>query len=192
MTEPHFNHRHLPQPWFDAPNHHYTCQQQQQRGDATSPAEWMTGDGDDLACQRAPNTMKSDECPAPPLEPRCYVACTLYLTLMSTRCGFSTPQTLYKPLPPPLKYPYPWKGYGFASGKGKAYHTIQYTALCPPIASMSPISATDYRPIMIYGWRGTYHPTCAMTVAKLGKPSILITRPVFIGSLIPLQQDAKT
>ncbi|EDR03238.1 uncharacterized protein LACBIDRAFT_331665 [Laccaria bicolor S238N-H82] len=51
-----------------------TCQQQQQRGDATSPAKWMTGDGDDLACQRAPNTMKSDDCPAPPLEPRCYVA----------------------------------------------------------------------------------------------------------------------
>ena len=38
---------------------------------------------------------------------------------MSTRYGFLTPQTLYKPLPPPLKYPYPWKGYGFASGKGK-------------------------------------------------------------------------
>ena len=38
---------------------------------------------------------------------------------MSTRCGFRTPQTLYKPLPPPLKYPYPWKGYGFASGTGK-------------------------------------------------------------------------
>ena len=38
---------------------------------------------------------------------------------MSTRCGFPTPQTLYKPLPPPLKYPYPWKGYGFALGKGK-------------------------------------------------------------------------
>ena len=38
---------------------------------------------------------------------------------MFTRCGFPTPQTLYKPLPPPLKYPYPGKGYGFASGKGK-------------------------------------------------------------------------
>ena len=34
-------------------------------------------------------------------------------------CGFPTPKTLYKPLSPPLKYPYPWKGYGFASGKGK-------------------------------------------------------------------------
>jgi len=41
------------------------------------------------------------------------------MTLMSTHCGFLTPKTLYKPLPPPLKYPYPWKGYGFASGKGK-------------------------------------------------------------------------
>ena len=38
---------------------------------------------------------------------------------MSTRCGFPTPQTLYKPLPPPLKYPYPWKGYRFALGKGR-------------------------------------------------------------------------
>jgi len=33
--------------------------------------------------------------------------------------GFRPPKTLYKPLPPPLKYPYPWKGYRFASGKGK-------------------------------------------------------------------------
>ena len=41
------------------------------------------------------------------------------MTLTSTRYGFLTPQTLYKPLPPPLKYPYPWKGYGFALGKGK-------------------------------------------------------------------------
>jgi len=45
------------------------------------------------------------------------VHCTM--TFMSTHCGFPTPKTLYKPLPPPLKYPYPWKGYGFASGKGK-------------------------------------------------------------------------
>jgi len=41
------------------------------------------------------------------------------MTLMSTCCGFLTPKILYKPLPPPLKYPYPWKGYGFALGKGK-------------------------------------------------------------------------
>ena len=45
------------------------------------------------------------------------VHCTM--TLTSTHYGFLTPQTLYKPLPPPLKYPYPWKGYGFALGKGK-------------------------------------------------------------------------
>ena len=45
------------------------------------------------------------------------VHCTM--TFMSTRYGFLTPQTLYKPLPPPLKYPYPWKGYRFALGKGK-------------------------------------------------------------------------
>ena len=47
----------------------------------------------------------------------CSVHCTM--TLTSTHYGFLTPQTLYKPLPPPLKYPCPWKGYGFASGKGK-------------------------------------------------------------------------
>ncbi|EDR08227.1 uncharacterized protein LACBIDRAFT_327282 [Laccaria bicolor S238N-H82] len=53
------------------------------------PPEWMTGDGDDLACQRAPNTMKSDECPAPPLEPRCYVAVSNVATKRRTTANSS-------------------------------------------------------------------------------------------------------
>jgi len=61
--------------------------------------------------------MSSRECSMYWSSRLCSVHCTM--TLMSTRCGFPTPKTLYKPLPPPLKYPYPWKGYGFASGKGK-------------------------------------------------------------------------
>ena len=31
-------------------------------------------------------------------------------------------QTLYKPLPLPLKYPYSWEGCRFAWGKGKGRH----------------------------------------------------------------------
>ena len=31
----------------------------------------------------------------------------------TTRCGFLNPQVSTKPLPQPVKYLYPWCGYGF-------------------------------------------------------------------------------
>jgi len=72
---------------------------------------------------------------------------------MSTRCGFPTPKTLYKPLPPPLKYPYPWKGYGFALGKGKGRCENTHGLPVPITMNiMIPSGVLTLAPFLLFCW----------------------------------------